>query len=171
PDGRRRRMSAAAQATAAIDADAVRRAQEYYAERGWTDGLPVTPVTASILEDFLAVTRRAPEEVLFAVPHLNRRITVRLAAINAALAGCLPEYFPVIVAAWDAVALEPYPKRGIWQSTTGTAPLLIVNGPVRERIGVNSKGNVFGSGFRANATIGRAIRLTAINVLGLRPHK
>jgi hypothetical protein len=86
------------------------------------------------------------------------------------MAGCLPEYFPVVLAAWDAVAEEPYPKRGIWQSTTGTAPLLIVNGPVRSAIGLNSEGNVFGSGFRANATIGRAIRLTAINVFGLRPH-
>ncbi len=86
------------------------------------------------------------------------------------MAGCLPEYFPVVLAAWDAFADEPYPVRGIWQSTTGTAPLLIVNGPVRARIGLNSTGNVFGSGFRANATIGRAIRLTAINVFGLRPH-
>lgn len=153
------------------DAAEIRSAMEYYARHGWSDGLPVVPVTESYLGEFLARTTRDPDEVLFAVPHLNRRITVRLAAINAALAGCLPEYFPVIVAAWEAVALEPYPKRGIWQSTTGTAPLLIVNGPVRERIGVNSKGNVFGSGFRANATIGRAIRLTAINVLGLRPHK
>lgn len=164
-------MSAAAQATAAIDADAVRRAQEYYAERGWTDGLPVTPVTASILEDFLAVTRRAPEEVLFEVPHLNRRITVRLAAINAALAGCLPAYFPVVVAAWLAIAKEPHPRRGIWQSTTGTAPFTVVNGPVRQEIGLNSAGNIFGSGHRANATIGRAIRLGLINVFGLRPHE
>jgi hypothetical protein len=86
------------------------------------------------------------------------------------MAGCLPEYFPVVLAAWEAVAEEPYPKKGIWQSTTGTAPLLIVNGPVRPAIGLNNEGNVFGSGFRANATIGRAIRLTAINVFGLRPH-
>jgi hypothetical protein len=104
------------------------------------------------------------------MPHLNRHCTVRLAAINAALAGCLPEYFPVVLAAWDSLTIEGYATRGIWQSTTGTAPLLLVNGPVRERIGLNSKGNVFGSGFRANATIGRAIRLTCINAFGLRPH-
>ncbi len=153
------------------DAAQIREAMEYYAKQEWTDGLPVVPVTESYLAEFLAMTSRDPEEAVFAVPHLNRECTVRLAAINAAMAGCLPEYFPVVLAAWDAIAKEPYPKRGIWQSTTGTAPLLIVNGPVRGRIGLNSKGNVFGSGFRANATIGRAIRLTAINVFDLHPHQ
>ena len=153
------------------DAAEIRSAMEFYAEQEWTDGLPVVPVTESYLNEFLSATSRGPQEVLFAVSHLNRECTVRLAAINAAMAGCRPEYFPVVVAAWDAIAREPYPKRGIWQSTTGTAPLLIVNGPVRERIGLNSRGNVFGSGFRANATIGRAIRLTCINVFGLQPHQ
>ena len=148
----------------------IRRAMEYYADRGWTDGLPVVPVTESYLAEFLARTSRDPDDVVLSMPHLNRRCTVRLAAINAALAGCLPEYFPVVLAAWDSLTIEGYATRGIWQSTTGTAPLLLVNGPVRERIGLNSKGNVFGSGFRANATIGRAIRLTCINAFGLRPH-
>jgi len=155
----------------AVDAAEIRSAMEYYQAKGWSDGLPVVPVTESYLQEFLATTSRKPDEVLFVMPHLNRRLTVRLAAINAALAGCLPEYFPVVLAAWDALVKEPYPKRGIWQSTTGTAPLLLVNGPIRNRIGLNAKGNVFGSGFRANGTIGRAIRLAAINVFGLRPHQ
>ena len=154
-----------------VDGAAVREAIEYYDGRDWTDGLPVVPVTESYLAAFLARTSRDPGEVLLAMPHLNRQCTVRLAAINAALAGCRPEYFPVVLAAWDALALEGYPGRGIWQSTTGTAPFLIVNGPVRTALGMNSKGNVFGSGFRANATIGRAIRLGAINAFGLRPHQ
>src|SRR6266571_4809352 len=149
----------------------IRRAMEYYADRGWTDGLPVVPVTESYLAEFLATTSRDPDEVVMAMPHLNRQCTVRLAAINAALAGCRPEYFPVVLAAWESLVAEGYPGRGIWQSTTGTAPFLVVNGPVRERLGMNSKGNVFGSGFRANATIGRAIRLTVINAFGLRPHQ
>jgi len=152
------------------DATQIRAAMEYYARQEWTDGLPVVPVTESYLAEFLATTSRGADDVVFAMPHLNRECSVRLAAINAALAGCLPEYFPVVLAAWEALAGEGYPTRGIWQSTTGTAPLLIVNGPVRTRIGLNSAGNVFGSGFRANATIGRAIRLTAINVFGLHPH-
>jgi hypothetical protein len=153
-----------------VDATAIRAAMEYYARQDWTDGLPVVPVTESYLAEFMARTDRDPGDVVLAMPHLNRDCTVRLAAINAAMAGCLPEYFPVVLAAWDALVGEGYVTRGIWQSTTGTAPLLIVNGPVRTRIGMNSAGNVFGSGFRANATIGRAIRLTAINVFGLHPH-
>ncbi|MEV5409040.1 hypothetical protein AB0K60_09395 [Thermopolyspora sp. NPDC052614] len=157
--------------TPEADAEEIRAVLEFYAAKGWTDGLPVVPVTESYLAEFLATTSRDPDEVIFTMPHLNRSLTVRLAAINAGLAGCLPEYFPVVLAGWDALRKEPYPVKGIWQSTTGTAPLLLVNGPVRGRIGLNGKGNVFGSGFRANATIGRAIRLTAINVFGLRPHQ
>jgi hypothetical protein len=154
-----------------VEGDEILRAIEYYADRGWTDGLPVVPVTESYLKQFLARTTRDPAEVVLSMPHLNRQCTVRVAAINAALAGCRPEYFPVVLAAWDALAKEGYAAKGIWQSTTGTAPFLIVNGPIRGEIGLNSRGNVFGSGFRANATIGRAIRLTAINCFGLRPHE
>jgi hypothetical protein len=103
------------------------------------------------------------------MPHLDRECNVRTAAINAAMAGCRPEYFPVVVAAWSALEQEGYVARAISQSTTATAAMLLVNGPIREQISLNSKGNVFGSGFRANATIGRALRLTAINAFGLRP--
>jgi hypothetical protein len=157
--------------TPLVDPGEMLRVMEFYAERGWTDGLPVVPVTESYLARFLAQTDRDPAEVLLAMPHLNRECTVRLAAINAALAGCRPEYFPVVIAAWESLQAEGYAPNGIWQSTTGTAPLLIVNGPVRTAIGLNGRGNVFGSGFRPNATIGRAIRLAAINVFGLRPHQ
>jgi hypothetical protein len=154
-----------------VDVSTIRQVMEYYADQGWTDGLPVMPVTESYLKEFLGRTERAPDDVVFRMPHLNRTCSVRAAAINAAMAGCLPEYFPVVLAAWDALTTEGYAGKGIWQSTTGTAPLLLVNGPVRERLGINSRGNVFGSGFRANATIGRAIRLTAINAFGLHPHQ
>jgi hypothetical protein len=154
-----------------VDMDTLRRIQEYYADQGWTDGLPVVPVTDSYLAEFLAQTDRDPADVVFRMNHLDRSCTVRSAAINAAMAGCRPEYFPVVLAAWDALTEEGYAGKGIWQSTTGTAPMLIVNGPIRERLGINSRGNVFGSGFRANATIGRALRLTAINAFGLRPHQ
>ena len=144
---------------------------EYYEGRGWTDGLPVVPVTESYLRRFLDVTDRDPQDVVFAMPHLNRQCTVRIAAINAALAGCRPEYFPVVLAAWASLAEEGYANKGIWQSTTGSAPLLVVNGPIREEIGLNCRAGVFGPGFRANATIGRALRLTAINCFGLRPQQ
>ena len=154
-----------------VDIGEIREVMEGYFERGWTDGLPVMPVTESVLGEFLGQTSRDPDEVLLAMPHLNRDCTVRTAAINAAMAGCRPEYFPVVLAAWSALVAEGFVPRAIWQSTTGTAPMLLVNGPIREQLGLNSKGNVFGSGFRANATIGRAIRLTAINAFGLRPQE
>jgi hypothetical protein len=151
-------------------ADAIVDAIEYCYDQEWSDGLPVVPCTAERLDAFLAQTDRAPDEVLLAMPQIGRECTVRLAALNAAMAGCRPEYFPVVLAAWDSLRAEGYAGRGIWQSTTGTAPLLLVNGPVRGELGINCRGNVFGSGFRANATIGRAIRLAALNAFGLRPH-
>jgi hypothetical protein len=154
---------------ALLDPANAQDAIEYCFERGWTDGLPVVPCSDALLESFLREVDRDPDDIVLAMPHLNRSCTVRLAAINAAMAGCRPDYFPVVLAAWESLRIEGYAGKGIWQSTTGTAPLLIVNGPVRERIGMNSQGNVFGSGFRANATIGRAIRLTALNTFGLRP--
>ncbi|MGK5172167.1 hypothetical protein [Geodermatophilus sp. CPCC 205761] len=147
------------------------RAIEHCYAKGWTDGLPVVPCDAEALEVVLARVDRDPGEVLFEMPQINRAVTVRLAAVNAVMAGCLPEYFPVLVAAWDSLREEGYAGKGIWQSTTGTASLLLVNGPVRTQLGVNCAGNLFGPGFRANATIGRAVRLTAINALGLRPHE
>jgi hypothetical protein len=143
---------------------------EYCYQQEWTDGLPVVPCTEELLARFLTRTSRQPDDVVIHLPSLNRGCTVRLAAINAAMAGCLPEYFPVVLAAWEAVAGDGYAGQGMWQSTSGSAPLLVANGPVRKDIGLNSAGNVFGSGFRANATIGRALRLTAVNVFGLVPH-
>jgi len=154
---------------APLDPTPAQDAIEYCYEQGWTDGLPVVPCSDALLEAFLEQVDRDPDDIVLAMPHLNRSCTVRLAAINAAMAGCRPDYFPVVLAAWESLRIEGYAGKGIWQSTTGTAPLLIVNGPVRERIGMNSQGNVFGSGFRANATIGRAIRLTALNTFGLQP--
>lgn len=148
---------------------AVRDAIEACYERDWTDGLPVVPCTEELLASFLARTSRDPDEVLLDIPHLNRSCTVRHAAINAVMAGCRPDYFPVVVAAWDSFSKLGIGRNALWQSTTGSAPLVLVNGPVASQIGINGKGNVFGSGFRANATIGRTIRLTTVNILGLRP--
>jgi len=161
---------------APIDAREIRRAIEHYYERGFTDGLPVVPPTESLVAEHLAEVDRPPDEVVAAMPHLNRLCDVRLAAINSVMAGCLPAHFPVVLAALDALRLDTGARRtsrfssGLWQSTTGTVPLLVVNGPARRALGFNSSGNVFGPGFRANATVGRAIRLIALNAFGLQPH-
>lgn len=132
--------------------------------RGWTDGLPVVPATPEKVERFLAVAGLSPEEVLGAVPTREVTVTAEHAAINAVMAGCAPEYFPVVVAAVRAHLDE----HGNCHSTTGTlsgaAHAVIVNGPVRHEIGVACGAGCLGPGFRANATIGRALRLVIRNV-------
>ncbi|MEU2351153.1 hypothetical protein [Modestobacter sp. NPDC049651] len=140
-------------------------------ERGWTDGLPVVPPIPSLVHRFLEHTDRSPSEVLWTMKQVKRGCTVEAAAINAAMAGCRPEHFPVVLAALEATVDEGWPGLGGWQSTTGGGPLLVVNGPVRADLGFNAKGNVFGPGFRANATVGRALRLIIMNAYGIRPHE
>ncbi|OCG76340.1 hypothetical protein [Microbacterium sediminis] len=155
----------------APDPDVAQEAIEYAYAQGWSDGLPLVPVSEPLLDRFLAQTARRPDDVIGHMPQVDREVTVRTAAINAAMAGCLPEYFPVVLAAWDALMRERAAKGGGWQSTSGPAPLIIVNGPVRERLGLNSTGGIFGPGFRANATIPRAIGLIVRNAFGVRPHE
>jgi hypothetical protein len=148
-----------------------RAAIEHAYEQGWSDGLPVVPVTRPLVEEFLAQTARSPDEIIAAVPHLKRECTVEQAAVNAALAGCRPEYFPVVLAAWDALRLDRGANGGGWQSTSGPAPLIVVNGPIRHELGINSAGGVLGPGFRANATIARAVGLVVRNAFGIRPQE
>jgi hypothetical protein len=95
---------------------------------------------------------------------------VQTAAINAAMAGCRPEYFPVVLGAWEAVMLDRAAKGGGWQSTSGPAPLIVVNGPIRHELGLNCTGGIFAAGFRANATIPRALGLMMRNAFGIVPH-
>jgi hypothetical protein len=151
-------------------AEQARAVIEYCYDRGWTDGLPVVPATQPAVDAFLATTAAGPDDIIGSAPHLGRSVTVAQAAANAIMAGCRPEYFPVVLAAWEAVNLERS-ARGAWQSTSGPAPLIVVNGPVRSRLGINCEGGVFGPGFRANATIARAIGLIVRNGYGIRPHE
>jgi hypothetical protein len=150
--------------------DAAHKSIEYMYERGWSDGLPVVPATRELVDRFLATTSRPADEVIGQLEHLKRQVSVELAAVNAVMAGCKPEYFPVVLAAWDALMAERSTVGGGWQSTSGPAPLIVVNGPVRGRLGFNSTGGVFGPGFRANATVARAIGLIVRNALGVVPH-
>lgn len=154
-----------------LDPDAAQSAIEYCYEQGWSDGLPLVPVSQPLLDQFLAQTALAPDEVIGSMPQIEREVTVRTAAINAAMAGCRPEYFPVVLAAWAALMRERAARGGGWQSTSGPAPLIVVNGPVRDELGINSAGGVFGPGFRPNATIARAVGLIVRNAFGVRPHE
>ena len=142
---------------------------EVWFDKGVTDGLPVIPPTRERVERMLGGTGRDRAEVLGEMPPNYGRLTVEKAAINAVMAGCRPEYFPVIGAALTAIGDPNFELHGPATSTGGAALMLIVNGPVRRRLGIHGKANLFGPGFRANATIGRALRLTLINAGGALP--
>lgn len=135
-------------------------------ERGWTDGLPVTPPTDARIIRMLQGTKRAPDDVVGKVPPNLAPVTVEKAAINAVMAGCRPEYFPVVLAALEA-ALEPvFTMHGLWCTTCFSSPIIVVNGPITEKIRMNWGINALGQGNRANATIGRALQLIVRNVGG-----
>jgi hypothetical protein len=139
---------------------------ELYLERGWTDGLPVVPPTEERVGEFLRQTERDRREVVAVLPPRQGEATVERLAINAVMAGCRPDYFPVLLAAVEAVAAPPFNLDAVQATTHPVTPLLIVNGPITKEIGLNSGYNAFGQGWRANLTIGRALRLVLMNVGG-----
>ncbi len=138
-------------------------------DRGWTDGLPVVPPSERRVLAMLQGTSRKPDEVVAVVPPDLIECTVEKVAVNAVMAGCRPEYFPVVLAAVEAACTEQFNMHGLLATTMPAGPVIIVNGPIRRAIGMNSGGNVFGQGNRANATIGRALQLVIRNVGGGRP--
>jgi hypothetical protein len=138
-------------------------------ERGWTDGLPVVPPTRERVLRMLAGTTRAPDEVLGMVPPDLAPCIVEKVAINAVMAGCKPEYLPLVLTAVEAALIDEFGMHGILCTTMFAGPVLIVNGPMAKRIGMNSGVNALGQGNRANASIGRALQLVIRNVGGGRP--
>ncbi len=142
---------------------------EFMFDQGLTDGLPVIPPTPERVMQMLAGTRREAQEVLGIVPPNLAPVTVEKVAINAVMAGCKPEYLPVVIAAIEAITTEQFNMHGVLATTHFPTPVIIVNGPIRDRIGMNYRMNVLGQGNRANATIGRAVQLVVRNVGGGRP--
>jgi hypothetical protein len=142
---------------------------EAFFDRGWTDGLPIVPPTEARVLRMLEGTTRAPQEIVAVVPPDLAPCTVEKVAINAVMAGCKPEYLPVVLAAVEAACTDEFNVHGLLATTMSVGPVLMVNGPIRQRIGMNSGGNVFGQGNRANSTIGRALQLVIRNVGGGRP--
>ena len=135
-------------------------------DRGWTDGLPVVAPTQARVLRMLAGTSRGAQETVAIVPPDLVSCTVEKVAINAVMAGCLPEYFPVVLAAVEAACTSTFNAHGLLATTYFSGPVLVVNGPIAQRIGMNSGVNVFGQGNRANSTIGRALQLVIRNVGG-----
>jgi hypothetical protein len=142
---------------------------EFYQQRGWTDGLPVVPPTGESVLACLQAAGLTAGDVVGVERVRQRPITAEKVAINAVMAGCLPTYMPVVVAILRAMCQERFNLHGSSASTGGSAPFIVVNGPARNAIRMNATHNVLGNGNRANATIGRAVRLVLINLLGCVP--
>ena len=148
-----------------VDVDITDAIEACY-DRGWTDGLPVVPATEERVVEFLEAAGNQPADVVGVVETRGRVITAEKVAINAVMAGCRPEYMPVVKAIVQAMTAAEFNWHGSIASTGGSAQLVVVSGPIAKELGVNHGVNVFGPGFRPNATIGRAVRLIIMNVTG-----
>ena len=138
-------------------------------DRGWSDGMPVVPPTEARVLRMLEGTSRAPSDIVAIVPPDLVECTVEKVAINAVMAGCKPEYLPVVLTALEVACTDEFNMHGLLATTMPVGPILIVNGPIRNEIGMNSGLNLLGQGNRANSTIGRAMQLIIRNVGGGRP--
>jgi len=147
-------------------ADPVDEVNALFEARGWTDGLPITPPTLARVEAMCASTTRASSEMLGEVEPLRGEATVEKIAANAVMAGCRPEYFVVVLAAVEAMLEPAFNMRGVQTTDENVAPLLIVSGPLAARLGINAGFGALGPGWRANAAIGRAVRLVMLNLGG-----
>ncbi|GIX49512.1 MAG: hypothetical protein KatS3mg131_3723 [Candidatus Tectimicrobiota bacterium] len=142
---------------------------EFFYEQGWTDGLPVVPPTVERVRAMIERSGRAASEVIAELPPRGGKATVEKIATNAVMAGCLPEYMPVILTALEALMDPRFNLNGVLCSTHMATPLLILNGPIVKELQVNCGHNLFGPGWRANATIGRAVQLILVNIGGAIP--
>ncbi|MCC7083292.1 MAG: hypothetical protein IT530_21700 [Burkholderiales bacterium] len=134
--------------------------------RGYTDGLPVIPPTEKAVRAMIEGSGLSPQDEVAVMPPVQGAATVEKLAINSVMAGCLPEYFPVVVAAARAVMQPQFNLLTVQCTTSAAGPVLMLNGPIRRQIGVNCGRGCMGPGNRANATIGRAMRLILMNIGG-----
>lgn len=151
-----------------VPIDASEQIELCYA-RGWTDGLPVVPATPDLVRDMLEAGGLKPDAVIAEMPSRKVSVTAEKVAINAVMAGCKPEYLPVVFAAVKGLATPEFGLHHVASALSGPTIVILVNGPIANRIGINSTNNLFGGGVRANATIGRALRLVLLNCLKYRP--
>ncbi len=146
--------------------DAEEVARDLYIRRGWTDGLPIIPPTTDKVAAMVDAGGIPAKTLLATLAPLNGMATVERIAANAVMAGCRPDYFPVVLTAVRALAQREFNLYGVQTTDENVAPLLIVNGPARTRLELNSSFGLLGPGWRANATIGRAVRLIMHNLGG-----
>ena len=139
---------------------------EFYYAKGWTDGLPVVPPTENSIWGMLESAGLEPEAEITFIENRQVSVSAEKVAINTVMAGCKPEYMPIVVAAVEALGDPRFGYHGPATSTGGSAIFMVVNGPIARELHMNSGDNLFGPGWRANATIGRALRLIVANVGG-----
>jgi hypothetical protein len=144
---------------------------EFYFEKGWTDGLPIVPPTEASIRAMLDAAGLEPGQEIVFIENRQVSVTAEKVAINAVMAGCKPEYMPIVVAAIEAIGDPQYGYHGPATSTGGSAVLMLVNGPIAGELDINCSDNLFGPGWRANATLGRAVRLVMRNAIGTIPGK
>ena len=160
--------------------DSLEDIQEYFHSHRYTDGLPIIPPTEERVKRFIECTKRDPREIIGEMPPLWAHVTVERIATNAVMAGCKPEYMPVLIAAVEAICpppgtrpgaaeQDPLNLHGAQTTTNPVCPIFFVNGPIRKELEINCGAGVMGPGFRANISIGRAVRLMLINVGGALP--
>lgn len=143
--------------------------QEFFHSRAWTDGLPVVPPTPGAVQACLDAAMLPADQLIGIEPVRERPITAEKLAVNAVMAGCLPMHFPVVMAAFAAMLEKPFLLHGAIASTSGCAVLIVVNGPIRETLGMDGTFSALGSGNRAANVIGRAVQLALGNLLDFRP--
>ena len=160
------RMSADDLASDKIEFDDWSAVVDSFIERGWTDGLPIVPPTPGLVAACLEASGRRASDILGTEPTKGRVITAEKAAANAVMAGCKPEYFRAVATAVEAMCEPEFNLHAVSASTQGSAVLAVVNGPIAAELGINSGVSAFGPGHRANAAIGRALRLIIINATG-----
>lgn len=149
--------------------DDVHTLQEYFHSSGWSDGLPIVPPTAEAVQACLDEALLDPLRLIGVEPVRGRAVTAEKVAINSVMAGCLPAHFPVVVTALTAMLSEPFLLHGPTASTGGCAILLVVNGPIRQQLGMDATFNALAASDRASTCIGRAVRLVLANLLDVRP--
>jgi hypothetical protein len=150
-------------------AELMTQAYEHAYDQGWTDGLPIIPATPEAVQRFIAASGHPGEEVIGIIPPRKGQATVEVLAVNAVMAGCRPEYMPVIIAALEGLTDKGFPLEFMQVTTNPMTPFLLINGPIRQRLDINFGTGCLGPGWRANATIGRAIRFILQNVGGALP--
>jgi len=146
--------------------DPRRRANELFYLRGWTDGLPIVPPEVGMVEQMVECAGLPRDHIVAELEPLRGLATVEKIAVNAVMAGCLPEYISILITLTEAIASPEFNLRGVQTTDENVAPLLIFSGELAQRLNINSGFGALGPGWQANAVIGRALRLIMHNLGG-----